>query len=64
LKKLSEERKNNKKSDDVVLRTLDIFQPLFETPEELIVRELTEECDLHTNEEGVYNKPSAGNKST
>jgi hypothetical protein len=53
LKKLSEERKNNglKKSDEndvVVLKTLfcrnrDYFQPLFTTPEELIVRELTEE---------------------
>jgi hypothetical protein len=52
LKKLSEERKNNgvKKSDEndvVALRTLfrrnpDDFQPLFETPEELIVRALTE----------------------
>jgi hypothetical protein len=58
LKKLSEERKNNgvKKSDEndvVVLRTLfrrkpDIFQPLFETPEELIVRELTEEWATFT----------------
>jgi hypothetical protein len=52
LKKLSEERKNNgvKKSDEndvVMLKTLyrrnsDDFQPLFETPEELTVRELTE----------------------
>jgi hypothetical protein len=52
LKKLSEERKNNgvKKSDEndvVVLKTLfrrnsDDFQPLFETPEELTVRSLTE----------------------
>jgi hypothetical protein len=52
LKKLSEERKNNgvKKSDEndvVVLKTLfnrnsDDFQPLFETPEELTVRTLTE----------------------
>jgi hypothetical protein len=52
LKKLSEERKNNgvKKSDEndvVALRTLfrrnpDDFQPLFETPEELTVRALTE----------------------
>jgi hypothetical protein len=52
LKKLSEERKNNgvKKSDEndvVVLKTLfrrnsDDFQPLFETPEELTVRRLTE----------------------
>jgi hypothetical protein len=52
LKKLSEERKNNgtQKSDEndvVVLKTLyrrkpDIFQPLFETPEELAIRELTE----------------------
>jgi hypothetical protein len=58
LKKLSEERKNNgvKKSDEndvVVLKTLfrrnpDIFQPLFETPEELIVRELTEEWATFT----------------
>jgi hypothetical protein len=52
LKKLSEELKNNgvKKSDEndvVMLKTLfrrnpDIFQPLFETPEELTVRALTE----------------------
>jgi hypothetical protein len=52
LKKLSEERKNNgvKKSDEndvVVLKTLfrrnsDDFQPLFETPEELTIRSLTE----------------------
>jgi hypothetical protein len=52
LKKLSEELKNNgvKKSDenDVVMlktsfrRNPDIFQPLFETPEELTVRALTE----------------------
>jgi hypothetical protein len=52
LKKLSEERENNgmKKSDGndvVMLKTLyrrkpDIFQPLFETPEELAIRELTE----------------------
>jgi hypothetical protein len=52
LKKLSEERKNNgvQKSDEndvVVLKTLfrrnsDDFQPLFETPEELTVRSLTE----------------------
>jgi hypothetical protein len=52
LKKLSEERKNNgtQKSDEndvVVLKTLhrnkpDIFQPLFETSEELTVRALTE----------------------
>jgi hypothetical protein len=52
LKKLSEERKNNGmlKSDEndvVVLKTLfrrnpDDFQPLFETPEELTVRTLTE----------------------
>jgi hypothetical protein len=52
LKKLSEERKNNgvKKSDEndvVMLKTLyrrkpDIFQPLFETPEELTIRELAE----------------------
>jgi hypothetical protein len=58
LKKLSEERKNNGmlKSDEndvVALRTLfrrnpDIFQPLFETPEELIVRELTEEWATFT----------------
>jgi hypothetical protein len=58
LKKLSEERKNNGmlKSDEndvVVLRTLfrrnpDIFQPLFETPDELIVRELTEEWATFT----------------
>jgi hypothetical protein len=58
LKKLSEERKNNgvKKSDEndvVMLKTLfrrnsDIFQPLFETPEELIVRELTEEWATFT----------------
>jgi hypothetical protein len=58
LKKLSEERKNNgvKKSDEndvVVLKTLfrrnpDIFQPLFETPEELTVRELTEEWATFT----------------
>jgi hypothetical protein len=52
LKKLSEERKKNsmQKSDEndvVVLKTLvrqnpGDFQPLFETPEELTVRELTE----------------------
>jgi hypothetical protein len=58
LKKLSEERKNNgvKKSDEndvVVLKTLflrnsDDFWPLFETPEELIVRELTEEWATFT----------------
>jgi len=52
LKKLSEERKNNgvQKSDEndvVMLKTLfrrnpDDFQPLFETPEELTVRALTE----------------------
>jgi hypothetical protein len=52
LKKLSEERKNNgtEKSDEndvVMLKTLyrrnpDIFQPLFETPEELTIRRLTE----------------------
>jgi hypothetical protein len=52
LSKLSEERKNNglKKSDEndvVMLKTLfrrnsDDFQPLFETPEELTVRALTE----------------------
>jgi hypothetical protein len=52
LKKLSEERKNNgvKKSDEndvVMLKTLfrrnsDDFQPLFETPEELTIRRLTE----------------------
>jgi hypothetical protein len=58
LKKLYEERKNNGmlKSDEndvVVLRTLfrrnpDIFQPLFETPDELIVRELTEEWATFT----------------
>jgi hypothetical protein len=52
LKKLSEERKSNglKKSDEndvVELKTLfrrkqDDFQPLFETPEELAIRELTE----------------------
>jgi hypothetical protein len=58
LKKLSEERKNNgvKKSDenDVVAlkilfrRNLDDFRPLFETPEELIVRELTEEWATFT----------------
>jgi hypothetical protein len=58
LKKLSEERKNNgvKKSDEndvVMLKTLfrrnpDIFQPLFETPEELTVRELTEEWATFT----------------
>jgi hypothetical protein len=58
LKKLSEERKSNdlKKSDEndvVVLKTLfrrnsDDFQPLFETPEELIVRELTEEWATFT----------------
>jgi hypothetical protein len=58
LKKLSEERKNNgvKKSDEndvVMLKTLfrrnpDIFQPLFKTPEELIVRELTEEWATFT----------------
>jgi hypothetical protein len=59
LKKLSEERKNNgvKKSDEndvVMLKTLfrrdpDIFQPLFETPEELTVRELTEEWATFTS---------------
>jgi len=58
LKKLSEERKSNglKKSDEndvVVLKTLflrnsDDFRPLFETPEELIVRELTEEWATFT----------------
>jgi hypothetical protein len=58
LKKLSEERKSNdlKKSDEndiVALRTLfrrnpDDFQPLFETPEELTVRELTEEWATFT----------------
>jgi hypothetical protein len=58
LKKLSEERKKNgvQKSDEndvVALRTLfrrnpDDFQPLFETPEELIVRELTEEWATFT----------------
>jgi hypothetical protein len=58
LKRLSEERKNNgvHKSDEndvVVLRALfrrnsDDFQPLFETPEELIVRELTEEWATFT----------------
>jgi hypothetical protein len=58
LKKLSEERNSNslKKSDEndvVMLKTLfrrssDIFQPLFETPEELIVRELTEEWATFT----------------
>jgi hypothetical protein len=58
LNKLSEERKNNgvKKSDEndvVALRALfrrnpDIFQPLFETPEELTVRELTEEWATFT----------------
>jgi hypothetical protein len=52
LKKLSEERKNNgvKKSDEndvVMLKTLfrrnsDDFLPLFETPEELTIRRLTE----------------------
>jgi hypothetical protein len=52
LKKLSEERKNNgaKKSDEndvVALKVLfrrnsDDFQPLFETPEELTIRSLTE----------------------
>jgi hypothetical protein len=52
LKKLSEERKNNgtQKSDEndvIMLKTLyrrnpDIFQPLFETPEELTIRRLTE----------------------
>jgi hypothetical protein len=52
-KRLSEERKNNgvKKYDEndvAVLKTLfhrnpDDFWPLFETPEDLIVRELTEE---------------------
>jgi hypothetical protein len=59
LKKLSEERKNNglKKSDEndvVMLRALfrrnpDNFQPLFETPEELTVRELTEEWATFTS---------------
>jgi hypothetical protein len=58
LKKLSEERKNNgvKKSDEndvVMLKTLfrrnsDDFQPLFTTPEELTVRELTEEWATFT----------------
>jgi hypothetical protein len=58
LKKLSEERKSNglKKSDEndvVVLRMLfrrnsNDFRPLFETPEELIVRELTEEWATFT----------------
>jgi len=58
LKKLSEERKSNglKKSDEndvVVLKTLflrnsDDFRPLFETPEELTVRELTEEWATFT----------------
>jgi hypothetical protein len=58
LKKLSEERKNNgvKKSDEndvVMLKTLfrrnpDDFQPLFETPEELTVRALTEEWATFT----------------
>jgi hypothetical protein len=58
LKKLSEERKNNgvQKSDEndvVVLKTLFRrnsydFQPLFETPEELTVRELTEEWATFT----------------
>jgi hypothetical protein len=58
LKKLSEERKNNgvKKSDEndvVMLRALfrrnpDNFQPLFSTPEELTVRELTEEWATFT----------------
>jgi hypothetical protein len=58
LKKLSEERKNNgvQKSDEndvVMLKTLFRrnsydFQPLFETPEELIVRELTEEWATFT----------------
>jgi hypothetical protein len=59
LKKLSEERKKNngvQKSDEndiVVLKTLFRrnsydFQPLFETPEELTVRELTEEWATFT----------------
>jgi hypothetical protein len=58
LKKLSEERKNNgvKKSDEndvVMLKTLfrrnsDDFQPLFTAPEELTVRELTEEWATFT----------------
>jgi hypothetical protein len=58
LKKLSEERKKNglKKSDEndvVMLRALfrrnpDNFQPLFSTPEELTVRELTEEWATFT----------------
>jgi hypothetical protein len=58
LKKLSEERKNNgvKKSDEndvVMLKTLfrrnpNDFQPLFETSEELIVRELTEQWATFT----------------
>ena len=52
LKKLSEERKNNgvKKSDEndvaalkvLFRRNSDDFQPLFETPEELTIRRLTE----------------------
>jgi hypothetical protein len=52
LKKLSEERKNNgvKKSDEndvaalkiLFRRNSDDFQPLFETPEELTIRSLTE----------------------
>jgi hypothetical protein len=59
LKKLSDERKNNglKKSDEndvVMLKTLFRrnsydFQPLFETPEELTVRELTEEWATFTS---------------
>jgi hypothetical protein len=58
LKKLSEERQNNglKKSDEndvVVLRMLfrrnsDDFQPLFTAPEELLVRELTEQWATFT----------------
>jgi hypothetical protein len=58
LKKLSEERRNNdmRKSDEndvAVLKTLflrnsDDFQPLFTAPEELIVRELTEEWATFT----------------
>jgi hypothetical protein len=58
LKKLSEERKNNgvEKSDEndvVMLKTLflrnsDDFQPLFTAPEELTVRELTEEWATFT----------------
>jgi hypothetical protein len=58
LKKLSEERRNNgmRKSDEndvAVLKTLflrnsDDFQPLFTAPEELTVRELTEEWATFT----------------